>query len=76
MWKSCNLFQGSPIISHDFSFLFLSRLEDKWMNETGAHSLTFPPRTCLELILLLSLNNASLPHSLRFMNEWQVTNVY
>ncbi|XP_040205953.1 E3 ubiquitin-protein ligase E3D isoform X2 [Rana temporaria] len=47
-------------------------LEDKWMNETGAHSLTFPSRTCLELILLLSLNNASLPHSLRFMNEWQV----
>lgn len=49
-----------------------TELEDKWMNETGAHSLTFPPSTCLELILLLSLNNTSLPHSLRFMNNWKV----
>ncbi|XP_071998146.1 E3 ubiquitin-protein ligase E3D isoform X2 [Engystomops pustulosus] len=46
-------------------------LVDKWMNETGAHSLTFPHRTCLELILLLTLNNAELPHSLRFMNSWK-----
>ncbi|KAM3930614.1 E3 ubiquitin-protein ligase E3D isoform 2-T2 [Leptodactylus fuscus] len=48
------------------------KLVDKWMNETGAHSLTFPSGTCLELILLLSLNNTALPHSLRFMNEWKV----
>ncbi|KAE8603095.1 hypothetical protein XENTR_v10014214 [Xenopus tropicalis] len=47
-------------------------LADKWMNDTGAHSLTFPLNTCLELILLLSLNNTSLPISLRFMNSWQV----
>ncbi|XP_068137650.1 E3 ubiquitin-protein ligase E3D [Hyperolius riggenbachi] len=45
---------------------------NKWINETGAHSLTFPSSTCLELILLLSLNNAALPHSLRSMNDWQV----
>ncbi|KAE8603098.1 hypothetical protein XENTR_v10014214 [Xenopus tropicalis] len=50
----------------------ISRLADKWMNDTGAHSLTFPLNTCLELILLLSLNNTSLPISLRFMNSWQV----
>ncbi|XP_056421944.1 E3 ubiquitin-protein ligase E3D [Hyla sarda] len=49
-----------------------TELVDKWMNETGAHSLTLPPSTCLELILLLSLNNTSLPHSLRFMNNWKV----
>ncbi|XP_077145932.1 E3 ubiquitin-protein ligase E3D [Ranitomeya variabilis] len=49
-----------------------TEFEDKWMNETGAHSLTFPPSTCLELILLLSLNNSTLPHSLRFMNDWKV----
>ncbi|KAM8953035.1 E3 ubiquitin-protein ligase E3D [Pelodytes ibericus] len=47
---------------------------DKWMNQTGAHTLTFPSNTCLELLLLLCLNNASLPHSLRFMNNWQ-TNI-
>ncbi|XP_040284628.1 E3 ubiquitin-protein ligase E3D isoform X1 [Bufo bufo] len=49
-----------------------TELVDKWMNETGAHSLTFPLSTCLELILLLSLNNTALPHSLRFMNNWKV----
>ncbi|XP_075718191.1 E3 ubiquitin-protein ligase E3D [Rhinoderma darwinii] len=49
-----------------------TELVDKWMNETGAHSLTFPSSTCLELILLLSLNNTALPHSLRFMNNWKV----
>ncbi|CAH2249203.1 Hypothetical predicted protein [Pelobates cultripes] len=49
-----------------------NELVDKWLNQTGAHTLTFPSNTCLELLLLLSLNNASLPHSLRFMNNWQV----
>ncbi|OCT78319.1 hypothetical protein XELAEV_18029427mg [Xenopus laevis] len=49
------------------------QLADKWMNDTGAHPLTFPLNTCLELILLLSLNNTSLPNSLRFMNNWQVS---
>ncbi|XP_066461058.1 E3 ubiquitin-protein ligase E3D isoform X2 [Eleutherodactylus coqui] len=49
-----------------------TELVDNWMNETGAHSLTFPPSTCLELILLLSLSNSALPHSLRFMNNWKV----
>ncbi|KAM9317230.1 E3 ubiquitin-protein ligase E3D [Gastrophryne carolinensis] len=49
-----------------------SEVVNKWMNETGAHSLTFPSSTCLELILLLSLNNATLPPSLRSMNDWQV----
>ncbi|KAG8444837.1 hypothetical protein GDO86_009841 [Hymenochirus boettgeri] len=47
-------------------------LADKWMNNTGAHSLIFPLNTCLELVLLLSVNNSSLPYSLRFMNDWQV----
>uniref|UniRef100_A0A8C5PXN6 E3 ubiquitin-protein ligase E3D n=1 Tax=Leptobrachium leishanense TaxID=445787 RepID=A0A8C5PXN6_9ANUR len=46
-------------------------LADKWINETGAQVLTFPSHTCLELLLLLSINNSSLPHSLRFMNDWQ-----
>ncbi|KAM4771609.1 E3 ubiquitin-protein ligase E3D [Rhinophrynus dorsalis] len=48
------------------------QLEDKWMNDTGAHVLTFPLKTCLELVLLLSHSNESLPHSLRRMNTWQV----
>ncbi|XP_053316059.1 E3 ubiquitin-protein ligase E3D [Spea bombifrons] len=49
-----------------------NELVDKWMNQTGAHTLIFPSKTCLELLLLLSLNNAALPHSLRSMNNWQV----
>ncbi|XP_053568004.1 E3 ubiquitin-protein ligase E3D [Bombina bombina] len=47
-------------------------LLDKWMNDTGAQALVFPNSTCLELALLLTLNNASLTPSLRFMNNWKV----
>ncbi|KAM4692733.1 E3 ubiquitin-protein ligase E3D [Discoglossus pictus] len=47
-------------------------LVNKWLNETGAQTLTLPSNTCLELALLLSLSNACLPLSLRFMNNWQV----
>ncbi|KAJ1098861.1 hypothetical protein NDU88_003968 [Pleurodeles waltl] len=43
-----------------------------WRNDTGVHSLTFPSHTCLELLLLLSSSNRSLPASLRCMNAFQV----
>ncbi|XP_053143085.1 E3 ubiquitin-protein ligase E3D isoform X2 [Hemicordylus capensis] len=43
-----------------------------WENDTGVHPLTFPSKTCLELLLLLSQSNASLPPSLRWMNSFQV----
>uniref|UniRef100_A0A8D0L3Q6 E3 ubiquitin-protein ligase E3D n=1 Tax=Sphenodon punctatus TaxID=8508 RepID=A0A8D0L3Q6_SPHPU len=36
------------------------------------HLLTFPSKTCLELLLIMSLNNASLPPSLQCLNSFQV----
>ncbi|XP_019393218.1 PREDICTED: E3 ubiquitin-protein ligase E3D isoform X1 [Crocodylus porosus] len=47
-------------------------LADAWGNDIGVHSLIFPSKTCLELLLILSLSNASLPPSLRCMNSFQV----
>ncbi|XP_066465940.1 E3 ubiquitin-protein ligase E3D isoform X2 [Tiliqua scincoides] len=47
-------------------------LVDAWENDIGVHPLTFPSKTCLELLLILSQSNASLPPSLRWMNSFQV----
>ncbi|XP_060092504.1 E3 ubiquitin-protein ligase E3D [Heteronotia binoei] len=47
-------------------------LVDAWENDFGVHPLTFPSRTCLELLLLLAQSNASLPPSLRCMNSFEV----
>ncbi|XP_078504255.1 E3 ubiquitin-protein ligase E3D isoform X1 [Lissotriton helveticus] len=47
-------------------------LAKAWGNDTGVHSLTFPSHTCLELLVLLSSSNRSLPASLRCMNAFQV----
>lgn len=47
-------------------------LADAWENDIGVHPLTFPSKTCLELLLILSLSNACLPPSLRCMNSFQV----
>ncbi|KAJ6665820.1 hypothetical protein lerEdw1_001292 [Lerista edwardsae] len=46
-------------------------LVDSWEKDTGVHPLTFPSKTCLELLLILSRSNASLPLSLRWMNSFQ-----
>lgn len=43
-----------------------------WDSDISVHSLTLPSATCLELLLILSRNNASLPPSLRCMNSFQV----
>ncbi|XP_043366498.1 E3 ubiquitin-protein ligase E3D isoform X1 [Dermochelys coriacea] len=48
-------------------------LADAWENDIGVHPLTFPSKTCLELLLILSLSNACLPPSLRCMNSFQIT---
>ncbi|XP_061479210.1 E3 ubiquitin-protein ligase E3D isoform X2 [Rhineura floridana] len=47
-------------------------LADAWKSDMGVHSLTFPLKTCLELLLILSRSNISLPPSLRWMNSFQV----
>ncbi|XP_032072905.1 E3 ubiquitin-protein ligase E3D isoform X2 [Thamnophis elegans] len=47
-------------------------LVDAWREDIGVSPLTFPSKTCLELLLILSQSNASLPPSLRWMNSFQV----
>ncbi|NXX23298.1 UBE3D ligase, partial [Podargus strigoides] len=49
-------------------------LADAWERDIGAHPLTFPSETCLELLLILGLSTTSLPPSLRCMNSFQVRN--
>ncbi|XP_070352381.1 E3 ubiquitin-protein ligase E3D isoform X2 [Equus asinus] len=46
-------------------------LARSWDSDISVHSLTLPSATCLELLLILSRNNASLPPSLRCMNSFQ-----
>uniref|UniRef100_A0A8P0PFK9 E3 ubiquitin-protein ligase E3D n=1 Tax=Canis lupus familiaris TaxID=9615 RepID=A0A8P0PFK9_CANLF len=48
------------------------RLSSAWESDISIHSLTLPSATCLELLLILSRNNATLPPSLRYMNSFQV----
>ncbi|XP_047413007.1 E3 ubiquitin-protein ligase E3D isoform X4 [Sciurus carolinensis] len=43
-----------------------------WESDISVHSLTLPAATCLELLLILSRSNATLPPSLRQMNSFQV----
>ncbi|XP_006243541.1 E3 ubiquitin-protein ligase E3D isoform X1 [Rattus norvegicus] len=47
-------------------------LASSWEGDISVHPLTLPSTTCLELLLILSRNNASLPLSLRQMNSFQV----
>ncbi|XP_062953458.1 E3 ubiquitin-protein ligase E3D isoform X2 [Cynocephalus volans] len=47
-------------------------LASSWESDISVHSLTLPSATCLELLLILSRNNATLPPSLRRMNSFQV----
>ncbi|KAM5326581.1 E3 ubiquitin-protein ligase E3D isoform 2-T2 [Glossophaga mutica] len=47
-------------------------LAGSWESDISVHSLTLPSATCLELLLLLSRNTATLPPSLRSMNSFQV----
>ncbi|ETE71486.1 Ubiquitin-conjugating enzyme E2C-binding protein, partial [Ophiophagus hannah] len=54
-------------------FLFHSSLVDAWREDIGVSPLTFPSKTCLELLLILSQSNALLPPSLRWMNSFQVS---
>ncbi|KAL2792171.1 E3 ubiquitin-protein ligase E3D isoform 2 [Daubentonia madagascariensis] len=48
------------------------KLASSWESDISVHSLTLPSATCLELLLILSRNNATLPLSLRHMNSFQV----
>ncbi|XP_036270736.1 E3 ubiquitin-protein ligase E3D isoform X3 [Pipistrellus kuhlii] len=48
------------------------KLVSSWESDISVHSLTLPSATCLELLLILSGNNATLPPSLRCMNSFQV----
>lgn len=47
-------------------------LASTWESDISVHPLTLPSATCLELLLILSRSNASLPLSLRQMNSFQV----
>ncbi|XP_045860272.1 E3 ubiquitin-protein ligase E3D isoform X1 [Meles meles] len=49
-----------------------AKLCSAWESDISIHSLTLPSATCLELLLILSRNNATLPPSLRSMNSFQV----
>nr|XP_006009865.1 PREDICTED: E3 ubiquitin-protein ligase E3D [Latimeria chalumnae] len=42
-----------------------------WEKDIGVYTLTFPRKTCLELLLILSSSTESLPPSLRNMNAFQ-----
>uniref|UniRef100_H3AB66 E3 ubiquitin-protein ligase E3D n=1 Tax=Latimeria chalumnae TaxID=7897 RepID=H3AB66_LATCH len=44
-----------------------------WEKDIGVYTLTFPRKTCLELLLILSSSTESLPPSLRNMNAFQVS---
>ncbi|XP_039708923.1 E3 ubiquitin-protein ligase E3D isoform X2 [Pteropus medius] len=46
-------------------------LASSWGSDISVHSLTLPSATCLEMLLILSRNNATLPPSLRYMNSFQ-----
>ncbi|XP_060275369.1 E3 ubiquitin-protein ligase E3D isoform X4 [Ovis aries] len=48
-----------------------AELSSLWENDISVHSLTLPSTTCLELLLILSKSNATLPPSLRCMNSFQ-----
>uniref|UniRef100_A0A673T5B2 E3 ubiquitin-protein ligase E3D n=1 Tax=Suricata suricatta TaxID=37032 RepID=A0A673T5B2_SURSU len=48
------------------------KLSRAWESDISIHTLTLPSATCLELLLILSRNNATLPPSLRSMNSFQV----
>ncbi|XP_049752292.1 E3 ubiquitin-protein ligase E3D isoform X2 [Elephas maximus indicus] len=48
------------------------KLVSSWESDISVHCLTLPAATCLELLLILSGNNAVLPPSLRCMNSFQV----
>uniref|UniRef100_A0A5F9CQ11 E3 ubiquitin-protein ligase E3D n=1 Tax=Oryctolagus cuniculus TaxID=9986 RepID=A0A5F9CQ11_RABIT len=50
------------------------KLASSWESDISVHSLTLPCATCLELLLILSRSNATLPPSLRHMNSFQVRN--
>ncbi|XP_036105194.1 E3 ubiquitin-protein ligase E3D isoform X1 [Molossus molossus] len=51
------------------------KLASSWESDISVHSLTLPSATCLELLLILSSNNAMLPPSLRCMNSFQTATV-
>uniref|UniRef100_A0A7N4NJQ7 E3 ubiquitin-protein ligase E3D n=1 Tax=Sarcophilus harrisii TaxID=9305 RepID=A0A7N4NJQ7_SARHA len=49
-----------------------NELASSWENDIGVHSLVLPSQTCLELLLMLSRSNDSLPPSLQYMNSFQL----
>ncbi|XP_077911168.1 E3 ubiquitin-protein ligase E3D isoform X2 [Halichoerus grypus] len=49
------------------------KLSSAWESDISIHSLTLPSATCLELLLILSRNNATLPPSLRSVNSFQIS---
>ncbi|XP_030618889.1 E3 ubiquitin-protein ligase E3D isoform X3 [Delphinapterus leucas] len=55
------------------NFPIIPRLASSWESDVSVHSLTLPSATCLELLLILSRSNATLPPSLRCMNSFQET---
>ncbi|KAI5930643.1 E3 ubiquitin-protein ligase E3D [Manis javanica] len=48
------------------------RLSSSWESDVTTHSLTLASTTCLELLLILTGNNATLPPSLHSMDSFQI----
>ncbi|XP_014425430.1 E3 ubiquitin-protein ligase E3D isoform X2 [Pelodiscus sinensis] len=71
--KSLGTWDAVKVLYHPCIKNRNKELSDAWENDIGVHPLTFPSKTCLELLLILSLSTASLPPSLRFMNSFQIT---
>uniref|UniRef100_A0ABM5GCB2 E3 ubiquitin-protein ligase E3D n=1 Tax=Pogona vitticeps TaxID=103695 RepID=A0ABM5GCB2_9SAUR len=68
IWKAVKVLYHPCVKSRN------KELIDAWGNDAGVRTLIFPPRTCLELLLMLSQSNVSLPPSLRWMNSFQHEN--
>nr|XP_033793825.1 E3 ubiquitin-protein ligase E3D isoform X3 [Geotrypetes seraphini] len=70
--RSLEASNAIKILYHPCIKFFNKELVDVWTNDIGVHMLTFPSKTCLELLVILTLRNGSLPPSLRCMNSFQV----
>ncbi|KAM6185165.1 E3 ubiquitin-protein ligase E3D [Rhynchocyon petersi] len=70
--------EDSSSVWHAVKVLYLPCIKNRneelaslWESDISIHSLTLPAPTCLELLLILSRNNAMLPPSLRQLNYFQ-----
>ncbi|XP_048351312.1 E3 ubiquitin-protein ligase E3D isoform X2 [Sphaerodactylus townsendi] len=70
--KSSDIRNAIKVLYHPCLKSRNKELVDAWENDFGVHPLTFPTKTCLELLLIMAQSNAALPPSLRCMNSFEV----